>query len=175
MNPGKVTKHQDGYHVRFERSLPFPIEMVWKTLTEPDKLAKWFTDVEMDFKAGGKMTIRFRDEAKTETFGKIVRIEPPHVFEYTWEEELATWELFSEGDQKCKLVLTYRKLPDTYAMSASAGWHIILDQLEEVLRGASGYYPFGGEENEATKKMKIFYEDILTKQFPELKPATGLS
>src|SRR5688572_1018768 len=114
-NLANVTKEQDGFKVRFERSLPFPIETVWSALTNPEKLARWFTDVEMDFVEGGKMLIRFRDEGKTESFGKIVRIEQPYVFEYLWEEELATWELFSEGDNTCKLVLTYSKLPDTYA------------------------------------------------------------
>ena len=169
MNPGKVTKQQDGFQVYFERSLPFPIETVWNALTDPKQLAQWFTDIEMDFVEGGKVIIRFRDEAKTESVGKIIRIEPPTLFEFMWEEELATWKLFPEGKLKCKLTLTYSKLPDTYAMSVAAGWHIILDQLEEVLNEAPGYYPFGGEENELTKKMRKLYEGILTEQFPELK------
>lgn len=168
-NLAHVTREKEGFKVRFERSLPFSIETVWSALTDPKKLAQWFTDVEMDFVPGGSILIRFRDEAKTESFGKIVRIEQPNVFEYLWEEELATWELFSEGKTQCKLVLTYSKLPDTYATSVPAGWHVLLDQLEEVLNGASGPYPFGGEETVAAKKMKQVYADIMTNQFPELK------
>ena len=164
-----VTKEKDGFKVRFERSLPFHIETVWSALTDPKKMAQWFTDGEMDFVKGGKMTIHFRDEGKTESFGKIVRLEPPHIFEYLWEEELATWELFSEGAQKCKLLLTYSKLPDAYAMSVPAGWHVLLDQLEAVLNGASGPYPFGGPENETTKKVKTVYAEVMGKQFPELR------
>jgi uncharacterized protein YndB with AHSA1/START domain len=171
MNPGNVTKHTNGYQVHFERTLPFSIETVWSALTDPRKLAQWFTDINMDFVPGGKMVIRFRDEAKTESFGKILRIEPPTLFEFSWEEELATWKLIPEGKSACRLTLTYSKLPENYAMSVAAGWHIILDQLEEVLHGASGYYPFGGPENESTKKMRTLYEDRLTKQFPELKPS----
>ena len=168
-NFGKVTKEKDGFQVHFERTLPFPIEMVWDAITNPVKMAQWFTDVVMDFVPEGKMIIRFRDEAKTESFGKILRIEPPHVFEYSWEEELATWKLVAEGESTCTLTLTYRKLPDTYATSVSAGWHIILNQLEEVLLHNTGPYSFGGEEDEATKKMKAAYADILSEQFPELK------
>jgi uncharacterized protein YndB with AHSA1/START domain len=166
---GNVTKEENGYTVRLERTLPYPITTVWSALTEAKKLAQWFTDVEMDFVVGGKMSIRFRDEAKTESFANILRIEPPRVFEYSWEGELATWELFPEGNHRCKLVLTYSKLPDTYAISAPAGWHVLLDQLEEVLGGAPGPYPFGGPENETTKKIKEIYADALAKQFPELK------
>ena len=168
-NLGRVTKEKDGYKVRLERSLPYPIDTVWSAITDTKKMSQWFTDVKMDFVPGGKMMIRFRDEANTESFGKIVRIDPPHVFEYMWEDELATWELFPEGDQKCTLVLTYSKLPETYALSAPAGWHVLLDQLEEVLGGASGPYPFGGPESESTKKIKQLYADIVGKQFPELK------
>ncbi|HEY3429964.1 MAG TPA: SRPBCC family protein [Cyclobacteriaceae bacterium] len=168
-NLAHITKEKDGFRVMFERTLPFPIETVWLALTDPKKMAQWFTDVEMDFVVGGKMLIRFRDEAKTESFGKIVRIEPPHVFEYLWEEELASWQLFKEGDRACKLVLVYSKLPASYAMSVPAGWHVLLDQLEEVLGGASGPYPFGGPENERTKKIKEVYAELLSKQFPELK------
>lgn len=113
-------------------------------------------------------SIYFRDEQKTASFGKVVRLEPPKLFEYSWEDELATWELFPQGSSACKLVLTYSKLPATYAISVPAGWHIILDQLEAVLNGHTEPYPFGGEETEQTKSMKAFYRDLITQEFPEL-------
>lgn len=166
---GRFSKGDDGYKVRFERTLPYPIDAVWRALTDPAQMAIWFTDVKMDFVVGGKMTIYFRDEQKTESFGKIVRLEPLRLFEYSWEDELATWELFPQGNSACKLVLTYSKLPETYAISVPAGWHIILDQLEDVLSGHTEPYPFGGEETELAKSMKAFYRDLIVPEFPELK------
>lgn len=133
-NLGQVSKGKDGFQVKFERILPFSIDTVWDAITNPDKLALWFTDIEMDFVPGGKMVIHFRDESKTESVGKIVRIDPPKVFEYTWDDELAVWELFPEGVNHCKLVLTYSKLADKYAITVPAGWHVLLDQLETVLK-----------------------------------------
>lgn len=168
-NLGQISKKKGGFEVRFERTLPFSIEVVWDAITNPHKLAIWFTDTEMDFVPGGKMVIRFRDENKTESFGKIIRIEPPKVFEYTWEEELATWELFPEGKSKCKLVLTYSKLADNYAISVPAGWHVILDQLEEALKGTTVFPPFGEKETEAGKAMKLIYADIVNREYPDLK------
>ena len=167
-NSGIVTKHKDGFQVQFIRMLPFPQHVVWEAITNTEKLSAWFTDVEMDFKPGGKIVIRFRDENKTESFGKITRIEPPRLFEYLWEDELATWEVIPDG-KNSKLVLTYSKLPDSYAVSVPAGWHVLLDQLEEVLHGSSAYYPFGGEETETGRHMKAKYEDLVTSQYPELK------
>lgn len=160
---GVVTKKGDGFEVKFERILPFDIHTVWKAITEPKQLALWFTDIEMDFKPGGKITIWFRDENRTESSGRIVRLEAPRLFEYTWEGELATWELFPLGPSSCKLVLTYSKLPDQYAISVPAGWHILLDQLETVLNGRTEPYPFGEGETEQGKAMKAVYEEVFQK------------
>ena len=164
----KITNKADGFEVKFERIFNFSREKVWDAITNPDKLTLWFTDVEMDFVVGGKMTIRFRDADKTESFGKIIQIRPPELFEFSWEDELATWELFDEGKSRCRLVLTYSKLPDTYAYSVPAGWHVLLDQLKEVLNGRTEKYPFGGEETEPARKMKSIYLEMVRKQFPEL-------
>lgn len=167
-NLGRIRKKKDGFEVRFERTLPYSIETVWDAITNPQKLAIWFTDIEMDFAPGGKMIIRFRDENKTESFGKIIRIEPLKIFEYSWEDELATWELVPEGKSKCKLVLTYSKLPDDYAVSVPAGWHVLLDQLEEALNGRKVFPLFGAAETEAGKVMKAIYADEFRKNFQKL-------
>jgi uncharacterized protein YndB with AHSA1/START domain len=165
---GKVSQNPDGFQVRFERILSFDIETVWSALTDPKKLAIWFTDIEMDFKEGGKMMIQFRDADKTKSYGKITRIKKPSVFEYAWEDELATWELFPEGNNT-RLVFTYSKLPDTYTARVGAGWHILLDQLEKALNGHTKPFPFGTPDPESDK-MKAVYTDRFEKEFPSLKP-----
>ena len=168
---GHISKKKEGFEVRFERTLPFSAEVVWDAITNPNKLAIWFTDIEMDFVLGGKMIIRFRDENKSESIGKIIRIEPPNVFEYTWEEELATWEIFPEGKSRCKLLLTYSKFADNYAISVPAGWHVILDQLEDALNGRKEFPLFGGEETAAARAMKAVYAGLVNKEYPDLKTA----
>jgi uncharacterized protein YndB with AHSA1/START domain len=164
----KITKHTNGFEVKFERVYNFSREKVWDAITNPEMLAIWFTDIEMEFVVGGKMTIRFRDADKTESFGKVIRIKAPELFEFSWEDELATWELFEQGKTSCKLVLTYSKLARNYAFSVPAGWHVLLDQLEEVLNGRAESYPFGGEETESARKMKAIYKEMVARQFPEL-------
>lgn len=166
---GVIIQEPEGFEVRFKRLLPYSAKAVWQALTDPAQLAIWFTDIKMDFRPGGEMTIWFRDEDKTPSSGKIIRIEPYQLFEFTWEEELATWEIDDQGPYQCVLTLTYSRLPESYAHHVPAGWHLILDQLETVLAGRTNPYPFGGEETPESRSLKFFYTERMKKQFPELK------
>jgi uncharacterized protein YndB with AHSA1/START domain len=164
---GKLSKQADGFQVRIERVFNYDVETVWSALTDPKKLALWFTDIEMDFKEGGQIMIQFRDAEKTKTYGKILRIVKAKVFEYAWEDELATWEVFPEG-KNTRLIFTYSKLPDTYPASVAAGWHILMDQLDTILNGRTEPYPFGTTSPES-EKMKAIYTEYVEKEFPYLK------
>lgn len=145
---GVVTNEPDGYKVAFKRVLNHPIENVWKAITDPQELKYWFTDIEMDFKPGGKMIIRFRDEAKTASNGEVVKIAAPHRFEWTWEGELAVFELKKIDNNKTELTFTYSKMAKDYAVNAPAGFHLLMDRLEDRLNGSETIYPFGTESNE---------------------------
>lgn len=44
-----IHPHPDGgYTARFERRLKHPVEKVWASLTENDKLKKWFPELRID-------------------------------------------------------------------------------------------------------------------------------
>jgi uncharacterized protein YndB with AHSA1/START domain len=167
---GVVTREAEGFKVVFERTLSHDIQTVWDAITNPEKLKIWFTDFEMDFKEGGDMKIKFRDADKTVTSGKIISIDPPNKFVWMWETELAVWELTSEGKGKCKLVLTYSKMDDKYAVGASGGFHTILDRLELALNGKKESYQFGTEENDPQQiELREIYGNIVYEKFPELQ------
>lgn len=167
---GKFTKHADGYKVRLEREFNHPIARVWNALTDTKVLKIWFTDIEMDFKVGGKMTIWFQDAARTATHGEIIEIDPPKRFVFTWESELAEWDLFAIDKHACRLVLTYSKISGEYAASVPGGFHVLLDQLATVLDGRTQAFPFGGEEkNPEAEKIQAMYKKDIYEQFPELK------
>lgn len=167
--PGTVSKESDGYKVVFKRVLHHPIEKVWEAITNPQQLKYWFTDAEIDLQPGGKIVFRFRDEAKSLSYGKVVTIEPPHKFVWTWEEELAEWELEKISGNKTQLRLTYSRLPKDYAINAPAGFHSLLDRLEERLNGSDRMYPFGTEENEPEHiKMQVLYAANVYDTHPEV-------
>ena len=172
MNPvslGKLTKQADGYKIKLERVFQHPINKVWDALTKTEVLKIWFTDIEMDFTVGGKMTIWFKDAARTATSGEILEIKAPNRFVFSWEDELAEWDLFELDKKSCRLVLRYSKISGDYAASVPGGFHVLLDQLETVLNGRTEPYPFGDEEkNPESEKIQKMYKETIYKEFPEL-------
>lgn len=167
---GKVTKENDGYKVVLVRTFNHSAEKVWDAITNPDKLRIWFTQFKIDFREGGKMSIYFDDAAKTVSTAEIIRIDPPRRFIYSWEGELADWEITPTGSNECRLTLTYSKLAKEYAGSAPAGFHSLLDQLATVLDGRTEPYSFGADENNPEQiKLRNEYNEIVYRDYPELK------
>jgi uncharacterized protein YndB with AHSA1/START domain len=70
---------------RIERTLELKQapEKVWKALTTPEGLGTWFGhNAEVDLRIGGEVKLKWDSgDAATLT---IERLEPPHVFGYTW-------------------------------------------------------------------------------------------
>jgi uncharacterized protein YndB with AHSA1/START domain len=70
---------------RIERTLQLsqPQERVWAALTTAEGLGTWFGNTaEVDLRVGGEARLRW-DSGDTATL-TIERVEPPHVFAYTW-------------------------------------------------------------------------------------------
>lgn len=169
-SPGELKKEGENYIVRFERLFSHDINAVWSAITDPEKMAIWFTDIEMDFAEGGKMIIYFKDADRTKTYGRVIRIETGKVFEFAWEnedgpDEIATWELFPAANNSCRLVFTYKRQFDQYAKTVPAGWHILLDQLAEMLKGRTEPYPFGSGETDEGRTIKSFYTQLWNNTF----------
>ena len=139
--------------VRIERELPGPVERVWAYLAEPEERGKWLARGPIELREGGAVEMRFHDSQLTqhdeeipEAYkkyeghpwnGEVTRCEPPRVLALTWQGEsgvsLVTFEL-SERGAKTRLVVTHERLISReHTVSVSAGWHLHLDVLEEVL------------------------------------------
>ena len=123
--------------IRFERTLPGPIERVWAYLTQADLLATWLARGEVGTAPGGAYVLNFAatEEVSDEhpgdhvMHGRIVAFEPPRRLEYTWTEEsegiaesVVRFELEPRGTQVA-LTLTHRRLPADEVPGVSAGWH----------------------------------------------------
>lgn len=71
--------------VRIEREVVIdaPVDMVWRTITEPDQITRWFADrVELDLEPGGQGYLGFGDQHG----GPLVveRVDPPVRFSFRW-------------------------------------------------------------------------------------------
>src|SRR5687767_12936700 len=167
---GKVSKANDGFKVVFERVYDHAIDVVWEAITDPDKLKIWFTDVKMKLEPGSEMKIIFRDQAKTVTEGRVVEVSRPHRFVWTWETELAVWELSEISASKTKLVFTYSKMDDKLAVGTSGGFHTMLERLEKMLGGNNQTYPFGTEEFDPEQiALREQYGEMIYPTWPELQ------
>ena len=78
----------DDLHIEREVVIEAPMEVVWRTITEPDQITRWFADrVELDAKPGGRGTLTFEDPsgAVVQTSPIVVeKVEPPTCFSFRW-------------------------------------------------------------------------------------------
>lgn len=115
--------------LRLERRLAHPVERVWRAVTEPAELARWFVaEVPWTPEAGEEF------EAGGET-GRITALEPPRLLAWTWGVERYSFELAPDGDG-CVLVFTHGFNPELGpAWQHAAGWETYFDRLEAHLGG----------------------------------------
>ncbi|MBB6217689.1 uncharacterized protein YndB with AHSA1/START domain [Anaerosolibacter carboniphilus] len=123
---------QDGYIARFERHFKHSVEKVWSSLTENDKLSKWFSELQVDdLREGG--TIRFDMGDGTFEELKIIELKAYSVLEYTWGNDRVRFELYPESDG-CRLILIEKISKFTDHLSKDlAGWHVCLDVINALL------------------------------------------
>jgi uncharacterized protein YndB with AHSA1/START domain len=82
------TTETTGHAIDREIVIEAPVEVVWRTITEPDQIARWFADrVELDLRPGGQGTFDFRSRATTRPATVPLQVEvvdPPHRFAFRW-------------------------------------------------------------------------------------------
>jgi uncharacterized protein YndB with AHSA1/START domain len=128
-----------------------PVEVVWRTVTEPDQMSRWFADqVELVIEPGARGHMQFGDQG-----GPVVveSVEPPTYFSFRWNHPqdqdpvsgnsmLVEFTLTSEGDERTRLrvVESGQELRDwpaaeqqRYADEHREGWGEFLDRLAGVL------------------------------------------
>lgn len=115
--------------LRLTRRLPHSIERVWRAVSEPAELERWFVAVVPweprvgeTFEAGGDA-------------GEVTEVSPPHVLAWRWAAEEYRIELSADGDG-CVLVFTHVFTP-AYGpdWQHAAGWDAYFDRLEALLDG----------------------------------------
>jgi uncharacterized protein YndB with AHSA1/START domain len=128
-----------------------PVAVVWRTITEPDQMSKWFADrVELVVEPGAHGYLQFGDQG-----GPVVveAVEPPTRFTFRWNypdgdepaegnSMLVEFTLTAEGDERTHLRVTesgheLRAWPDAekqrYADEHRDGWADFLNRLAGML------------------------------------------
>jgi uncharacterized protein YndB with AHSA1/START domain len=127
-----------------------PVPVVWRTITEPDQMSRWFADrVELVVEPGARGHLAFGDQG-----GPVVveTVDPPTRFSFRWnhprgEEPVAgnsilvEFTLTAEGDERTRLrvaesgheVLAWSDgEKQRYADEHRGGWAEFLDRLASL-------------------------------------------
>ena len=140
------------------RDLPGPIERIWDYLTKSELRQKWLCGGAVASEPGGDIVFDFDHSRLSKhptpeshegggdqhMIGKVRVFDPPHHLAFSWpsaEAEAPTEVVIrlSETESGVRLHLRHEKLiTDDYKSGASAGWHVHLDILDDVLSGEPG-------------------------------------
>ena len=117
---GTVEKGADGStQVRFVRRLPHPVERVWRALTDPAELHKWWGDADLDLTDGGRFTLRWLntdDHGNAATLdGAISKLDPPRFLEIT-----ATWGSTAPNAPASQTTITWELDPTATTPSSTS-------------------------------------------------------
>lgn len=143
---GRVIQVDGRTALRFERRYRSSIERVWRAVTSPEEMRRWFPSEVIGERTAGA-ALRFDDESHRqeaidageptradgpEFTGRVIAFDPPHVFSFTWGSELLRIELFPDGDGT-RLVFTQVLSHPSIAARNGAGWHVCLGELDAIL------------------------------------------
>jgi uncharacterized protein YndB with AHSA1/START domain len=133
-----------------------PAEVVWKTITEPDQITRWFADrVEVDLKPGGQGYLGFGKDVGTAIL--VEAVDRPHRFAFRWNRTqdddptldnsvLVEFTLTSEGPERTMLRVVETGVeslawPDeekqSYVEDHRGGWTRCFTRLSAVFASTS--------------------------------------
>jgi uncharacterized protein YndB with AHSA1/START domain len=128
--------------VRMEDRLDTGIDDLWEALTDPDRLARWFGEVEGELAQGGEFRVRIA--LAGERTGQVEACEPPQRVVLTMrdpdpqpgqpEQTVIEAHLIVEGAQT-RLVWEERGLPVNLLPAYGAGIQIHVEHLADYIGG----------------------------------------
>jgi len=134
--------------VRIEDRYGTAIDDLWSALTDPVRLARWYGQVEGDFRPGGEFHLYLESDDWDGT-GRVEVCEPPRRLLVTTRESDESWRkgrgvppfdeaieatLTADGDQTI-LVIKVQGMPLDAIAFYGAGWQIHAEDLAAYLAG----------------------------------------
>ena len=150
---GQVDRGPDGRLVLvITREFHAPIEDVWASVTEPERLARWVGTFSGD-PASGRVAFRMTAEGDVPAEDMEIRAcDPPRFLAVTAHTPQGQWELelaLTERDGVTELIFSQPGIGAAEAESVGPGWEYYLDRLVAAETGGDvaaidferDYYP----------------------------------
>jgi uncharacterized protein YndB with AHSA1/START domain len=152
--------------LRFERTVGRPIDAVWRTISEPGEMARWFpTEVRGELTTpGARLQFAFPDDDVLHR-GEVLEIDPPRLLAFTWFDDVLRVELEAAGDGATTLRFSHEIVEIDAAARTMAGWTVCLDRLEAAASGSGE--PSGPD---ATAQWQAHYRFYVTDGVPSGAP-----
>lgn len=114
--------------LRFERRLAHPVERVWRAVSDPSELERWFPAAVAWTPAAGEQL-----EAYGMT-GEVTEAEAPYRLAWTFNGEAYSFDLAEDGGG-CRLVFMHIFDDRASAAQTAAGWETYFLRLGPLLEG----------------------------------------
>jgi uncharacterized protein YndB with AHSA1/START domain len=134
--------------IRLVLETPAPPAVTWAYLTEPERVAEWFTDASEVGQVGDTYRLDFGDGSVVE--GRIEALTPGRRFAHGWSwldqdpsaPTLVSWEVFPNPGGGSRVELVHEGWTEASADEAlrddhEAYWSGYLDDLRDVLEDAA--------------------------------------
>lgn len=154
----------DDYTIEREIEIDAPVEVVWRTITEPELIRTWFADVaDVDARPGavGALTFRADTDAPHVVDITVVAADRPHRFAYRWvyppgeratetNSTLVTFTLVADGDERTRLRVVESGLErmdmtddekQQFFEDHRHGWQVQGDRLRDLFAGGHAPSP----------------------------------
>ena len=140
---GTATRTGDGFELDFARDYLYPHDLVWRSVTDPERARLWWAETRVDPRVGGEFAVRWlngRDGEPLEWLdGEILAIDEGRSIQFSNSDHgLLRWEV-TPTPSGTRLRFTAQTTPaeERFVAMSLAGWHIHLDHLAQVLAGGT--------------------------------------
>ena len=129
---GRVHAGPDGQRLVIERDFRAPIDDVWASLTDPDRVARWYGGIEGELRPGSTVmvTMSAEDGAPAEPM-RIIGCEPPTRFLVETAGMGEPWRLeveLAESEGITTMAFTHHLPVGLNAEDFGAGWEFYADR-----------------------------------------------
>jgi len=128
MIDGKLETIDGRPALRFERTFAHSVERVWRAISEPAELERWFPAAADWTPATGETFAAYGGT------GEVTEVDAPHRLAWTFGGERYSFDL-AAADDGCRLTFIHVFDNRELAAQTAAGWETYLSRLEPHLAG----------------------------------------